>query len=76
MMLTDLFLKVRSHAAKNYERDGWDMFYECVDFADFQETCKEMNLDTYEKIFEEYKQRCELWAERREEQRAMADEGW
>lgn len=75
-MLTEWFLKIRSHAAANYERDGWDMFYECVDFADFQETCKEFNLDTYEKAFQEYKERCELKAEQREEQYAMAREGW
>lgn len=75
-MRTEWYNKIMTHAKANYERDGWDMFVECTDFADFDDRCNVMNLDTYEKAFEEYKESCELWAERREEQYAMAREGW
>lgn len=74
--LAQWFMHIRKYAADNYERDGWDMFYECVDFADFVAACESMNLDTVDKAFEEYKEWCEVKAEQREEQYAMAREGW
>lgn len=76
MILQQWFMNIRKYAADNYERDGWDCFYECVDFSDFAATCERMNLDTVDKAFEEYRQLCLVKADQREEQYAMAREGW
>lgn len=76
LMQKNWWEKILTHAYKNYERDGWDMVVECVEFNDFKATCNRLNLDTYEKAFEEYRQWCEQKADQREDQYAMAREGW
>lgn len=75
-MQREWFDRIMAHAKANYARDGWDVFYECVDFSDFKDDCQRLNLDTYEKAFEEYRELCLIKAEQREEQYAMAREGW
>jgi hypothetical protein len=76
MILEQWFIQISAHAQVNYELNGWDCFVECVDLADFVETCERLNLDTVDKAFNEYKEWCEQKADQREEQYAMAREGW
>jgi len=75
-MRTQWYNNIMANAKAMYERDGWDMFVECIDFADFNSDCERFQLDTYDKAVLHYTELCLAKAEQREEQYAMAREGW
>ena len=83
IQLREWFEKIMSHAVTNYSVDGWDCFVECVDFVDFTNAALRRNRETgqpsfytYEDAFEHYRELCKAKADQREEQYAMAREGW
>ena len=66
---------LQKHARKNYSK-GWDWVVECVEIGDFQRTCNDFNLDTWDKVLLHYTETVEIRADRDADIRAEADDAW